>query len=252
VRGLDPARATLLAARRLATAAPWLLLALGASGAVYEWGGAGGRGMRQLKEKHPREAAQSFREAERELPHSAAVRYDRALALAAAGQADSARAAYLETITSSDLRGNPGRSAAAYNLGNESLKKGRYDEAAKFYRQSLRVDPDRVDAKKNLEEAIRRGRNRPPQASSGGQEQGGSGASGAGSSGQPPPGSQPNKPPPGTKPPGSAPQPPGQMGGTIPNPSEAEHWLNALEEERKSARRQERTGSRQETHGRDW
>ncbi|HKO21989.1 MAG TPA: hypothetical protein VJX91_04990, partial [Candidatus Eisenbacteria bacterium] len=40
--------------------APWLLLALGASGAIYEWGGAGGRGMRQLKEKHPKEAAQSF------------------------------------------------------------------------------------------------------------------------------------------------------------------------------------------------
>ena len=236
---------------RAAGVAPWLLLALGASGAVYEWGGAAGRGMRQLKEKHPKEAAQSFREAERELPRSAAVRYDRALALGAAGQADSARDAYTEAMTSHDLRGDPARSAAAYNLGNENLRHGRYDEAAKLYRQSLTIDPNRADAKKNLEEAIRRGRNKPPQASSGGQGQGGAGSSGTGTSGTSPPGSQPNQPP-STRPPGSAQQPPGQMGGTIPNPSEAEHWLNALEEERKSARRQERTGSPRETKDKDW
>jgi len=236
---------------RAAGLAPWLLLALGASGAIYEWGGAGGRGMRQLKEKHPKEAAQSFREAERELPRSAAVRYDRALALGAAGQADSAREAYAETMTSRELRGDDARSSAAYNLGNESLRQGRYDEAAKLYRQSLTIDPNRVDAKKNLEEAIRRGRNRPPQASSGGQGQGGGGSSGAGTSGKSPPGSQQNGPPP-QRPPGQSQQPPGQMSGTIPNPSEAEHWLNALEEERKSARRQERTGSPQETKDKDW
>jgi len=236
---------------RAAGLAPWLLLALGASGAIYEWGGAGGRGMRQLKEKHPKEAAQSFREAERELPRSAAVRYDRALALGAAGQADSAREAYAETMTSRELRGDDARSSAAYNLGNESLRHGRYDEAAKLYRQSLTIDPNRVDAKKNLEEAIRRGRNRPPQASSGGQGQGGGGSSGAGTSGKSPPGSQQNGPPP-QRPPGQSQQPPGQMSGTIPNPSEAEHWLNALEEERKSARRQERTGSPQETKDKDW
>ena len=236
---------------RVVGLAPWLLLALGASGAVYEWGGAAGRGMRQLKERHPKEAAQSFHEAERELPRSAAVRYDRALALGAAGQADSARDAYTEAMTSRDLRGDPARSAAAYNLGNENLRHGRYDEAAKLYRQSLTIDPNRADAKKNLEEAIRRGRNKPPQASSGGQGQGGAGSSGTGTSGTSPPGSQPNQPP-STRPPGSAQQPPGQMGGTIPNPSEAEHWLNALEEERKSARRQERTGSPRETKDKDW
>jgi len=84
-----------------------------------------------------------------------------------------------------------------------------------------------------------------------GQGQGGAGSSGTGTSGTSPPGSQPNQPP-STRPPGSAQQPPGQMGGTIPNPSEAEHWLNALEEERKSARRQERTGSPRETKDKDW
>ena len=238
-----------LALVRVVEMAPWLLLAVAVSGAVYEWGGAGGRGMRQLKEKRPKEAAQSFREAERELPRSAAVRYDRALALGAAGQADSARDAYTEAFTSRELRGNPARSAAAYNLGNESLRQGRFDEAAKYYRQSLTIDPNRADAKKNLEEAIRRGRNKPPQASSGGQGQGGAGSSGAGTSGQSPPGSQPNQPP---RPPGSAQPSPGQMSGTIPNPSEAEHWLNALEEERKSARRQERAGSPRETKDKDW
>ena len=234
------------------SAALLLLLALAASGAFYEWGGAAGRGMRQLREKHPREAAGSFREAERELPRSAAVRYDRALALTAAGQADSARAAYGETFTSPELRGDPARSSAAYNLGNESLRQGRYDEAAKLYRESLTIDPTRVDAKKNLEEAIRRGRNRPQQPSSGGEGKGGAGSSGGGSSGPQPSGAQPNQPPPGSKPPSQAQSNPGQMSGTIPTPSEAEHWLNALEEERKSARRQERAGSPEETRDRDW
>lgn len=234
------------------SAALLLLLALAASGAFYEWGGAAGRGMRQLKEKHPREAAESFREAERELPRSAAVRYDRALALTAAGQADSARAAYAETFTSHELRGDAARSSAAYNLGNESLRQGRYDEAAKLYRESLTIEPTRVDAKKNLEEAIRRGRNRPQQPPSGGEGKGGAGSSGGGSSGPQPSGTQPNQPPPGTKPPSQAQSNPGQMSGTIPTPSEAEHWLNALEEERKSARRQERAGSPEETRDRDW
>ena len=232
--------------------AAWLLLALAAMGAAYEWGGAGGRGMRQLEAKQPREAARSFREAEGELPRSAIVRYDRALALGAAGQGDSARAAYEETFRSRDLKGDAARSSAAYNLGNESLKQGRYDEAAQYYRQSLTIDPNRVDAKKNLEEAIRRGRNRPQPPQSGGQGKGGGGSSGRGSNGQSPPGSEPNTPPPGQRPPGSGREPPGQMSGTIPSPSEAEHWLNALEEERKSARRQERAGSPQETRDRDW
>jgi len=241
---------------RVVGLAPWLLLALGASGAVYEWGGAAGRGMRQLKEKHPKEAAQSFREAERELPRSAAVRYDRALALGAAGQADSARDAYTEAMTSHDLRGDPARSAAAYNLGNENLRHGRYDEAAKLYRQSLTIDPNRADAKKNLEEAIRRLReeqNAPPTggSSGGGPPPPGASSGGAGQSPQPPP-SGGEEPPPGQQPPGPPGTTPPNLGGSIPSRAEAEHWLEALEAERKAARQREQGSSDEETHSRDW
>jgi hypothetical protein len=202
---------------RVVGLAPWLLLALGASGAVYEWGGAGGGACASSRRSTPRR------------PHSPSAKPSGSFRArqpcgttgrsrsARPGRQDSARDAYTEAMTSRDLRGDPARSAAAYNLGNESLRQGRYDEAAKLYRQSLTIDPNRADAKKNLEEAIRRGRNKPPQASSGGQGQGGAGSSGAGTSGTSPPGSQPNQPP-STRPPGSAQPPPGRWAARSPIP----------------------------------
>jgi len=75
-------------------AVPILALALAwgtATGAFYEWGGAAARGVKELREKRNREAAASLRSGREELAHSAAVRYDEALALSRAGLADSAR-----------------------------------------------------------------------------------------------------------------------------------------------------------------
>ncbi len=43
------------------------------------------------------------------------------------------------------------RAQALYNLGNSAYRQGRLDQAIDFYRASLEVDPDDIDAKFNLE-----------------------------------------------------------------------------------------------------
>jgi hypothetical protein len=42
------------------------------------------------------------------------------------------------------------------------------------------------------------------------------------------------------------------MGGQNPSRSEAEHWLDALEAERKAARERERESTPEESRSRDW
>jgi len=219
-------------------------------GAFYEWGGAAAKGVRELKSGHPREAAGSLLEGRRELPHSATVSYDRAIALSRAGESDSAAVAYNSTFTSPSLRGDAARSSAAYNLGNDALRAGRFGDAIRFYRESLRTDPTRSDAKRNLEEAIRRARREMPKQPN---PSGGEGGS------QPPQASRPSTPP-GTPPPGSrggrppqpGKQPPPDLGGSIRSRAEAEHWLDALEAERKASRLRDQGGPERETGQRDW
>lgn len=234
-----------------------LLAAATGIGAFYEWGGAGYRGMRDLEERRYREAAEAFREARGDHPRSAAVRYDEALALQGAGAADSAAALYEETYASPDLEGDAARSAAAYNRGNMAMRARRYEEARAHYRESLRLDPTRADAKKNMEEAIRRQREaerRPPgsSGSGGGARPPGGGGGGGGDPGERPPPSGGEPPLPGEQPP----QPPGEgapdLGGAIPSRADAEHWLEALEAERKAARQRERQTPPEESRSRDW
>ncbi|HET9251901.1 MAG TPA: tetratricopeptide repeat protein [Candidatus Eisenbacteria bacterium] len=220
-------------------------------GAFYEWGGAAYRGMRDLKERRYREAAEAFREARREHPRSAAVRYDEALAVQGAGAADSAAAMYEETYRSQDLEGDPARAAAAYNRGNMAMRDRQFDEARTHYMESLRLDPSRTDAKKNLEEAIRRIREAPPTPSSGGSGGGPPPPGGGQGAAQPPPPGGEKPPPPGEQPPQGSQSSP-DMGGTAPSRSEAEHWLDALEAERKAARQREREPTSEESRSRDW
>jgi len=240
----------------LRTIAALALAWIAVTGAFYEWGGAGARGVRELKDKKYEDAIRSFREGRSQLPRSAAVRYDQALAFQGARNADSAAAAYRDAAT---LRGDEARASAAYNLGNEALRNGANAAAAQLYREALRIDPRRVDAKKNLEEAIRRARKRdpnPPQSggSGGSAPQSAAGAKGDGE-GKQPPGAAPQqsaaqRPGESTpeKPPGTAPQ----LGSGVPDRAEAEHWLDALEAERKAARLRDRGGERKETGQRDW
>ena len=228
------------------------LLWAAATGAFYEWGGAAARGVQELKKSEHRRAVESLREGRSELPQSAAVRYDQGLAYQGAGLVDSARAAYNEAARSPDLKGDRARASAAFNLGNEAMRAQEYAAAAKLYRESLRIDPKRSDAKKNLEEAIRRARSAKPPPSSGGggtspKSQGDQDAGGGQGSGGPQqqqnPGSQ-SKPPAGQKSP--------ELGTSIPSRAEAEHWLDALESERQAARKRDRGGPEEQRGQRDW
>ena len=226
----------------------WLL----GVGAFYDWGGAAAKGVHELKRGHPREAAGLLLDGRRELPRSAAVSYDRAIALERAGQPDSAAAEYYSTFTSPSLQGDPARSSAAYNLGNDALRAGRFGDAIRSYRESLRTDPTRSDAKKNLEEAIRRARHETPKQPN---PNGGGGGSQQPKAKEPRPSSPPGSPPPGSKgerPPQSGKEPPPDLGGSNPSRAEAEHWLDALEAERKASRLRDRGGSERETGQRDW
>ena len=228
-----------------------VLACLSWMGAFYEWGGQAAKGVRELKKGEPKEASQSLLAGRRELPHSAAVSYDRALALSRSGLPDSAATAYYNTFTSSSLRGPEGRASAAFNLGNEAMRTNRVADAIRFYRESLRADPARADAKRNLEEAIRRARRempKQPNPSSGG----GGGKEPRGGGREPYPGQNGNPPPQAGRQPQSSQEPPPNLGGPIPSRAEAEHWLDALEAERKASRLREHGGPERETGQRDW
>ena len=225
-----------------------LVLWIAATGAGYEWGGPAARGVRQLREKRAAEALGSLEAGRKDLPRSAAVRYDQGLAARALGSNDSARAAFGEATT---LDGSRARSAAAYNLGNDAMRAGRLEDAIDWYRASLRSDWKRGDAKRNLEEAIRRLREAKPAPtppSSGGKGQ--TGPSGPGKGGgnnqNPNPNSSPGTPPPSTE------KEPPSAKGPIPSKEEAEHWLQALESERRSERAKDARRQSQESGGRDW
>jgi tetratricopeptide (TPR) repeat protein len=226
------------------------------TGAFYEWGGNAARGVRDLKKGKHREALESLRKGRTELPRSAAVRYDEGLAFRGLGLADSALAAYNDAAWSPGLEGDPARSAAAYNMGNEAMRAQKYAEAMRQYRHSLRLDPTRVDAKKNLEEAIRRARNEEQKRQGGG---GGRGPQSEGTQnpesgkggtrGQQGSQSQPNQP---GVPQSFGKSPTPQLGNAIPDRAEAEHWLDALESERRAARLRDRGRTEQSEGQRDW
>jgi len=219
-----------------------LVFALATLGAGYEWGGPAARAIRQLRAGKAREAVSSLDEARRERPTSSAVRYDQALAFAAAGLADSAGAAYRDAR---DLEGAAGRAAAAYNEGNAAYRQGMLEDAIAAYRAALREEPRRADAKRNLEEALRRSResNQAPLTGSSGAQGNGSGGTGQrqGGSTPPPPGSSnvPNE----SKPDSKSKERP-SLGAPAPNREEAEHWLDALEAERRAGRSREQSAKR--------
>lgn len=227
--------------RRLAL----LLFLFATLGAFYEWGGPAGRGARALKAKRYDQALQGLREGRRDSPLSATLPYDEALALQGKGMLDSAGVSYRQALR---LRGDDARSAAAYNLGNEAMRARQYREAAGLYRDALRVKPRDGDAKRNLEEAIRMAR----ETERAGQPQGGGGGK------EPPPsgGSQGQRP-------GGAPrdstgrsdigQGPSSRGGSGAfSREEAEHWLEALESQRRASRQQGHAERREGSGQRDW
>ena len=219
-------------------------------GASYEWGGPAARGVRQLRAGRNDEARASLRAGRVDLPRSAALRYDEGLALARMGRADSAAAAYHDAIL---FQGGAARVSAAFNLGNLAMKRKDYAEAASWYREALRLEPRANDAKRNLEDALRRLRGEeppnPPATGGGGgllppregsdstrTPQGGGGSPGA------PPG-------PGAR--GRGPAPPRTGSGDFTG-QEAAHWLEALERERREGRHRAEGAPLKPGGDRDW
>jgi tetratricopeptide (TPR) repeat protein len=215
-----------------------LLLALTACGAGYEWGGSARRGVRDLKAGRFDEALHELSRGRADFPGASVIPYDEGLAFLGKGQADSAAIRFQEAMR---LRGDPPREGASYNLGNLAMRAKDYGSAARSYRDALRLRPSDLDAKKNLEEALRMmrqphapDRQKPP----------------SGGKGPPPPGGkeQPSPGPQGKQ--GEKPPPKAKAGEFT--QEEAEHWLQALESERRARRQEGKGRSEQETVNRDW
>ena len=215
-----------------------LLLALVALGAIYEWGGPARRGVRALKSHQYDEALSALRAARSEMPNSAEIPYDEALAHLGKGEPDSAQVRFEEAMT---LRGDAARAASGYNLGNQSMRARKFAEAARYYRDALRVAPRDLDAKRNLEEAIRMMRQSPPSRR---QPQTGAGPPAPG-------GREKQFPLPSGGGQGEARQAPRGSSGEFTR-QEAEQWLQALESERRARKHEGKGRPEEETGHRDW
>jgi len=218
-----------------------LLLALVATGAMYEWGGPARRGVLALKAGRFDEALRALEAGRADFPASAVLPYDEGLAHLGSGQPDSAEVRFREAMGQS---GALAREAAAYNLGNQSMRAKDYGRAVPFYKDALRIKPDDLDAKRNLEEALRRIR-KSPSEQHGQPPSGGGGPRTNDRKNQPSPG-------PGPRGKGEAPPAPAPHGGGQFTREEAERLLQALESERRGQRQEGKPRPEQETGNRDW
>ncbi len=215
-----------------------LLLALAANGAGYEWGGPARRGVRDLKAGRYDDALRELTKGRADFPGASVVPYDEGVAHLGKGEADSAAVRFQEAMK---LRGDRPREAAAYNLGNIAMRAKDYAGAARSYKEALRVSPSDRDAKRNLEEALRRMR-RPSPAD---RPNPPSGSQGPPNTGGGRPQSAPSAP-------GKGEPPPPRGGAGAFTKEEAERWLQALESERRGRRQEGKGHPEEETGNRDW
>lgn len=209
-------------------------------GAGYEWGGPAARGVGALKAQRYKDALEALRDGKEDLPRSAALRFDEGLALEGEGRPEQAAAAYRAALA---LSGERAKAAAAFNLGTRAMRGRRYPEAVGWYRESLKLRSGDLRTKRALEEAIRMAREEQPKSGA---------ASGSGDS--PQQGKGPENPPPNPGQGGASHQPPAgsRAGSGEFSREEAEHWLDALETERRAGREQERRGEAGTNGARDW
>jgi Ca-activated chloride channel homolog len=97
-------------------------------------------------------ALESFAKAAAARPDDPRARYNLADALYKNGKLDEARAIY--EALAADPR-SPLAAAARYNLGNAFFQKKDYANAARAYRDALRLTPGDADTRRNLELALR-------------------------------------------------------------------------------------------------
>jgi len=98
-------------------------------------------------------AVEEYDQAARVNPSSPIPDFNKGVALARGGQADSARDAFLAAAASRDHKV---AADALYNAGNVLLGQQKPGEAVEDYLKSLDLDPADADARRNLEIALRR------------------------------------------------------------------------------------------------
>jgi tetratricopeptide (TPR) repeat protein len=110
-------------------------------------------GLAAYDEGRYEEALKAFEMAQKQLPESAALEYDRGNALYRLGRLDEAREAYQHAAEMA-----PGELGERdlYNLGNALAELGRTQEAISVYRRALLQEPTDEAARHNLEVLLRR------------------------------------------------------------------------------------------------
>lgn len=100
------------------------------------------------------QAAELFRQAIEENPDNARLHFNLASTLYKLGRTEEAMQSYdrFENLSDSPEE----QSYASYNQGNILTEENKYKEAAEFYREALRKNPDDPDARHNYELALQR------------------------------------------------------------------------------------------------
>jgi Ca-activated chloride channel family protein len=98
------------------------------------------------------EAQRLLEEAKNEKPGDPTINFNLGSVYHQEGDYDQASERYLNAATADDSNM---RSHAHYNIGNTEFRKGDYEKAVEAYKKSLGLNPDDLDAKYNLEVALR-------------------------------------------------------------------------------------------------
>jgi Ca-activated chloride channel family protein len=98
------------------------------------------------------EAQKLLEEAKNEKPGDPTVNYNIGSVYHQEGDYDRASESYLNAAFADD---SAMRAHAQYNIGNTEFRKGDYEKAVEAYKKSLGLNPDDLDAKYNLEVALK-------------------------------------------------------------------------------------------------
>lgn len=111
------------------------------------------QGNDRMKGGKAEEALAEYDKAVRALPADPGVRFNRGVALF---QLSRHGEAVEEFLRATEARSPALKAAAFYNLGNTFFKGEKYSEAVEAYRRSLAIDPTNLNAKWNLEIALKK------------------------------------------------------------------------------------------------
>ncbi len=160
----------------------WSLCLAGFLGTVVVLGAGGGDGFSSYKAGRYGEALEAFRAAAADDPGSAVAAANVGAALARLSRHEEAARVFVAAL---ELDPDPRVEAAIrFDLGNEQMAMGQFQDAVASYTESLRLNPGDVQAKMNLEIALRRMPRTPPPQGGGDESSGGGGAPGGGGSSQ--------------------------------------------------------------------